>query len=667
MHSHRIDTFYTNDNIRVEIIHESNPFFAGEPISVILRIRHLGSLRERDFTEKSLQEINSKINDIRQNSSNGASNDAEADSKWSLKSMFFKKNGNEAADNLIDHNLSVEDRQKVSKLEQTREKLVQDIKFNSQVTLLSSYIQISGKFQFDNSLIHKESFKSTESKILGLNYEDTTTTMLHDSSINKYDNYLNSDYKNITSGLKFVARDNDKVINDRNIGMGDISRDNGNAEYDQVPVLLVPQSLVFTEILLNPGDVKTYLFKSAPLDKQLCPSYMVSDSISILYEIEFGITSLIEGNLVPLVKKLPITIAPFVTEGGLQASSLLDREASIQTPGSVKEIKTNSSHNRKASIASNMSFDRRSSIYERRMSISFDRRNSIASMFKEDNSSVDKMKQKFISVVQEEKNDFKDIEKVVDSLLELQFGRADEEKESDPPDIEIEQNGKDEEFVVNRKRSDSVRDHIAGLQNTPDSKYRAETFVVNGVTMIPQLVNLQKSYQINRNGTPIAKISFSKSFYMTSDDIDIIVTLDNNSEQRQHVTGISAFLESFVLVNPRYAVDKNGKAIKPKSKSIAEAHAISFDQFSSIPLKLCPSKTPSNNIAGQFKTDIFQHKWMLLLKFALRSSVDESNLDQFYEDKKGKLFHAKVNLEGEEFSCHIPIPIMTASDDFGGW
>ncbi|KAL3233086.1 Guanine nucleotide exchange factor subunit RGP1 [Nakaseomyces bracarensis] len=664
MHSHRIDTFYTNDNVRIEVIHESNPFFAGEPISVIIRIRHLGSLRERDITEKSLQEINEKINVIRQNcNSNNVSNNNTSDSKWSFKTIFSKKGDNGSTENSIDVNLSEEEKQKLSKLELAREKLIQDLKFNSQVTLLSSYVQVSGKFQFDNSLIDKDSFKSSDSKILGLNYEDPTMKMLNDSSINKFNNYLNSDYENIIAGLKFVARDSNKIINDRNIGMGDSNRENMSAEYEQIPLLLVPQSLVFTEVTLNPGDVKTFLFRSLPLDKQLCPSYMVSDLVSVLYDIELGITSLIDGNLVPLVKKLPITIAPFVTEGGLQASSLLDRQACIQGPGTVREIKTTSSYQRKVSSASGVSFDRRSSVHERRMSINFDHRNSIASMFKEDTSSLtEKMKMKFTSIIEEDQNDFKDIEKAVDSLLKLQFN-----KDSEASDIEIEEEGKNEEFIVNRKRSDSVRDHIAGLENTPNGQYHAEISVVDGVKMIPQLVNLQKSYQINRNGSPIAKITFSKPFYMTSDDFDILVTLDQNSEQTIRITGISASLESFVLINPKYSVDRSGKVMKPKGKSIAEAHAISFDQFSSIPLKLSPSKTPTNNIAGQFKTDIFEHKWMLLVKFVLKSDFDESNLDQFYEDKKGKLFHSKVNLEGEDFSCHIPVPILTASDDFGGW
>ena len=212
-----------------------------------------------------------------------------------------------------------------------------------------------------------------------------------------------------------------------------------------------------------------------------------------------------------------------------------------------------------------------------------------------------------------------------------------------------------------------MRDHIAELQNTPNMQYNVESYVIDGVTMIPQLANLQSTYQINRNGETIAKVVFSKPFFMTSDDIDISVTLDDCDERQTRITGISAILQSFVLLNPRFAVDKTSKAARPKGKTVAVDNSISFDDFTSISFKLSPSKTPTNHIAGQFKSDIFQHKWMVLLKFVIQKPIEDGHLEQFYEDKKGRLFHAKETMEGEEFSCHIPIPIITASQEFGGW
>lgn len=106
MHLHKIDAFYITDNVKVELIHESNPFFAGEPISIIVRIKHLGSLRERDHLETTLNNLNGKIQRIRQENREILENEIP-ESKWSLRNMFSKKNGDESAQNATDSNLTL--------------------------------------------------------------------------------------------------------------------------------------------------------------------------------------------------------------------------------------------------------------------------------------------------------------------------------------------------------------------------------------------------------------------------------------------------------------------------------------------------------------------------------------------------------------------------------
>ncbi|CAG57941.1 uncharacterized protein GVI51_B01507 [Nakaseomyces glabratus] len=677
MHLHKIDAFYITDNVKVELIHESNPFFAGEPISIIVRIKHLGSLRERDHLETTLNNLNGKIQRIRQENREILENEIP-ESKWSLRNMFSKKNGDESAQNATDSNLTLitDVKEQLVLLEKSRERLTKDLKFNSIVNFVSCYLQVSGKLQYDNSIIDKSTFKSNDSKLLGVTYADSTAKQLNEESISKSDKYVNSEYANITEGLRFGYREDEKIINDTNISMGANDRENSNAEYEQVPIFLIPQTLIFSEINLEPGEAKTFLFKSQPLNKEICPTYMLSNFLSVLYDAEFGITGVVDGNLIPIAKKVPISIAPYVLEGGMQASSVLNRPAVIQGSGTVKEIKSSPSSIRRASAPQNhvsntlerrYSVERRSSLYERRLSINFERKNSNPTVVDDiEPERLSLMKENFIKIISDKETNYDDIDKLVDNLVEVQFDKDEKDKDS-KPDIELEEEHKNEEYVVTRKRSDSVRDHIAELQNTPNMQYNVESYVIDGVTMIPQLANLQSTYQINRNGETIAKVVFSKPFFMTSDDIDISVTLDDCDERQTRITGISAILQSFVLLNPRFAVDKTSKAARPKGKTVAVDNSISFDDFTSISFKLSPSKTPTNHIAGQFKSDIFQHKWMVLLKFVIQKPIEDGHLEQFYEDKKGRLFHAKETMEGEEFSCHIPIPIITASQEFGGW
>lgn len=54
MHLHRRDRAVVGGNIRLEIIHESNPCFAGEPICLLIRLKHLGSQHQKESLEKKL-------------------------------------------------------------------------------------------------------------------------------------------------------------------------------------------------------------------------------------------------------------------------------------------------------------------------------------------------------------------------------------------------------------------------------------------------------------------------------------------------------------------------------------------------------------------------------------------------------------------------------------
>ena len=72
-------------------------------------------------------------------------------------------------------------------------------------------------------------------------------------------------------------------------------------------------------------------------------------------------------------------------------------------------------------------------------------------------------------------------------------------------------------------------------------------------------------------------------------------------------------------------------------------------------------------IPSQFKTDIFQFKWMLIMKFVLIPRNDNTPLEQFYESQKARYSMPKSQSKVKIFHVTIPLPILPSAHNFGGW
>lgn len=654
MHTHRIDSFLVTDNIRLEIVHESNPYFAGESISLVVRLKHLGSQNELLNLKEGIRELHQQIERKREQEEEGGDSQEDEGRVWSMKSLLsaFRGEDDTSAGKV---GMSQAEFEKNSKIQ---EQIKKQLQFHKSIDLMSGYVQISGVLQFDPESIDETKLEHASTEKVGIDNflnnvkSDKMGAAIGEEPTSKSENnslakYFNSKYN--ASSTAYDERDGLKGDVTPVFALGNMST---ATEYKQLPIFLIPQTLLFSEMILEAGKTKSFRFKSNKLPAALAPSYNISKNISMSYNLEFGVSRLVVGEIKQYSVRVPINIAPYVSSAGSQYTSILNQRLVMMEPGNVKELKQKTSAQKRPSTTSLAPLSRRSSSF---MGL------------QEKNDEAERVIQNFVTLVESNQNGFKDIDDLVESQIEMQFPNCNSEENSN---ITAETTKEEDQSIYTTKKSDLVSNNISNLYTLSTASADGESAPVpasdSGTSLIPQLNNLQKSYQINWNGQPITKLLLSKPFYTTSDDIDLVLQLDPNSPPLHKVSAVTVSLEAFEIINRKYAADIESFS-RPRGTQVYESHAICFDTCDSIPVKIVVPKTPMNQLPSQFRTDVFQFKWMLILKFVLVPRVANISLEQFYEDKKGVLFHAKETLDGEEFSCHIPLPLLPSAHNFGGW
>ncbi|CCF56860.1 hypothetical protein KAFR_0B05640 [Kazachstania africana CBS 2517] len=643
MHNHRIDSFLISENVKLEIVHESNPYFAGEHISMVFRLKHLGLQKEYDILTDKISKIHQKLEEQFENAKQvdqeANDNITASGERWSMKSLFnaFRKD-------LVDPSEKLKVDEQLANDQEYMSHITKQLQYHKPVNLISGYVQISGTFQYNASIIDDTKFSNDETKIVGVNSSMRTEFTNHAKNKETIA-YFQSNFESVTSGLmKKNQIDGNGGLRNNTIAVLD-SANFQDSEYKSIPILLIPQSLLFSEITLQPGETKIFHYKSSKLPEDLVPTYRVSDNFSINYNMSFGVSKVISNTIVPSTIGVPIYISPYVTKNGFQYNFQVDKPPVILSSATIKELKKSTgAMKRSVSVSSAITFPRRKS-------------STTANFQKESTEKIEFLKKNFIKLIESNENEAKDVDELIELQVAEQFPKLDELSDNEYSVSSVNLN----------KSNRSTRRNVKLLRETVTVSSPEET-PGTGTNMASQIANLQKRYIINRNGQFLAKISFSKLFYTTAEDISLVIHLDNDASSQLKVSAINANLESMELINPKAAIDPSEDiVIKPKTHIISEFHVTCFDDSTSIPLKLTTPKSPLNQLPSQFKTNIFQLRWIINLKLILISKTDHTNLFQFYEDQKGTLFHSIENLEGEEFTCRIPVTLLPPTESFGGW
>ncbi|SCV04482.1 LAMI_0H16490g1_1 [Lachancea mirantina] len=602
MRGQRIESTEICENARLEIAFERNPFFAGEPIQLGLRIKHLGSSHELERLRADIEICKKQIEELEHR-------DATEGKKWGLSALLGTFGNDKRAEK--------------EKIEQQITKLEQQMLFHEPIQLVSCYIQLYGMFRYDKLIVSRERLENGGRQVAGVRTIDDMT---------------NNSVSHTLVGLLNVTLDD---VSKSFIGEQEV-------EMAKMPFLLVPQTLVFSELCLMPEETKTFQFRSPRLPHDLPPSYYSSKHLNIEYFCDMGLARVKQGTVSPFKTEFTINICPFVDSLGRQFTSTLDRNANILPCGRVKEI-TEASQSRRKSGAS---------LFVRR-------RSSLLSLNQQDTHNEDSAKAKsvFRTSIDEgfmNEGEGPELEQMVDKVLDAQFGPQEFEDLSDDEPSEVSNLA-----ILKGDPRINIGKLNSYIQSLPSSLNDDESTDAQP-NLMSQFKNCQKEYIINRNGEFIAKVNLSKYFYDTSEDLDLCVELCQRGKHK--VTAVSIKLECFELVNPRYRAEGEDLNTRPEGSSIYEKRTICFENSPQIFFKLIPPRSPSNQMTSQFRTDIFQLRWMLCIKFVvLDRTENEVMLEQFYEDKNGALFHAKKNVDGVDFVCHVPVVILPTPKEFGGW
>ncbi|CDO95853.1 unnamed protein product [Kluyveromyces dobzhanskii CBS 2104] len=597
MHLHKRDRALIGGNIRLEIIHESNPYFAGEPICMLIRLKHLGSQHQKESLQKRITALEEK----KQHLSAHINND---DTKpWLVKTLW--------------NTFHQEDTFRDETLQQRISALQKKLEFHESVDLMSCFVQIVGQYYMDEAVVNVDSLdaKSTSHQLAGVGSKNTIND--NDSPIS---NVISSFFN---TSIDDVLQKTSPLMSAETVDTND---------WFKAPFLLIPQTLLFSELVLEAGEARAFKFKTDQLAKDLPPSHTNSAHFNITYTAQMGISTNAPNDIPHQnLYNFPIFVQPFVDKDICQYDMPLDREVLITSPGKVRDIgNTLNSTTPKGSISQSNQLDREI------------RRKSITNTGKNSETSIDVMKRKFRSVVSDW-NENEDPDLPISSLLEQQF-------ETEP--------------------STSARMNLSQFyfSGVADSLSRANE---DHSLLQPQLNSLQTEYIVKMNDKFICNLELSTPVYSVLDQIDLTLDFRNaDSKSNFNVTAVSASIETFELINPKYSLDHDVSKKKPTGILIYETQATNFDNCNKICMKLIPQCSPSTFISSQFKTNVFQLRWMLTFKFVmipLGDQNDEITLTKTYEDRKGTLYHAKRDMEGYDFVFHVPLTVLPTEKQLAGW
>lgn len=145
MRLHRKDRAVIGSNIRLEVIHESNPYFAGEPICLLIRLKHLGSQHQREIIKKKLAALENQ-----RSSSNEGSNNNGDEKLWLVKTLW--------------NTFHQEEKFKDEELQEQINELNRKLQFHEPVDLMSCFVQILGQCSIDDSVIDEKSLNIKQNR-----------------------------------------------------------------------------------------------------------------------------------------------------------------------------------------------------------------------------------------------------------------------------------------------------------------------------------------------------------------------------------------------------------------------------------------------------------------------------------------------------------------------
>ncbi|KAJ6260251.1 hypothetical protein Dda_4475 [Drechslerella dactyloides] len=212
--------------------------------------------------------------------------------------------------------------------------------------LMMGYVQVQGSFILDGSLVQTGSFDEVKRKgivggqmgggVVGIESRKTQSGFLGGLGWGNLSNGFGNGFGGgLTNGItNGITNGLGSLITGGN--MSTIAEMKNIANSRSIPVLSTPQSILFVDLKLAPGESRSYTY-TFTLPKQLPPTHR-GKAIKVVYNIVIGTQRPGKGVQTPKVVEVPFRVFPHVNSGGglhtydlMNPIVLLKDEAKIKT------------------------------------------------------------------------------------------------------------------------------------------------------------------------------------------------------------------------------------------------------------------------------------------------------------------------------------------------
>ncbi|RVD82323.1 uncharacterized protein DFL_006751 [Arthrobotrys flagrans] len=212
--------------------------------------------------------------------------------------------------------------------------------------LMMGYAQVQGSFMLDGSLVQTGSFEEVKRKgivggqmgggVVGIETRKNQSGLFGGLGWGNLSNgFQNGITNGITSGITSGLG---SLITGGNVSS--IAEMKNIANSRSIPILSTPQSILFVDLKLAPGESKSYTY-TFTLPKQLPPTHK-GKAIKVVYNIVIGTQRPGKGVQHPKVIEVPFRVFPHVNAGGgLHTYDLLNPIILLKDEAKVKAIDEN--------------------------------------------------------------------------------------------------------------------------------------------------------------------------------------------------------------------------------------------------------------------------------------------------------------------------------------
>lgn len=586
-----------SSNLRVDVVFQNPVVFAGEKLSAVITFRNIAPVKPGISileTQRNTQIAVEDPPEERRNSESGRR--FSMNLRNSLRGLYLEGGPSTSAystPSVVSRSATITKKPS-----------------GNGESLLMGFAQLQGFFRVDKSIVDSSSFDhiKTQGVVVGAHGLEYG---------NQHQN--RGLLWGITSGLGELLSGGPD--GNPSSPISDVKRngfDDDGMGSDDFPIFSTPQSLLFVDLKLDPGQARSFSYQ-IELPDTLPPSFK-GKALRINYNLVIGAQKLgLQGNPVPKTIFLPFRVFPYVDDSGNQVSHDIGAPIVLKSDSAVVN-----------------------SIQDRRPSSRL----------------LDFSAPKKMSSPSEITKSREDFRQYVSKLMTSNDNTVDDIDNHLP-------------FALLRKRSS------ASIPGSEEDDQTIRLPARENIDFIAKYnfahISLKTNFDVAKQGNLIATASLSKPIYRIGEDVTLLIDLSKSLKNFacHHVT---ASLEAHETIREDL-LQPGGKLNEQERRIYSQQQQSTFCLSKAhFELTIPPTASP------EFKTSLSTFSWYLKLEFVITilpgNSPSESRTSEPLNpliqaepvgphDDKGQFFFAKKALVCERVTARIPLRVLPTNQDIG--